>query len=309
VCSALVALGLAVVLGAGLVEAGEGTATWYGQQYHGRSMANGQIFDMNDPTTAASREFALGTWLRVTSVASNATVEVEVRDRGSFAHALDLSYAAFARIASPSAGIARVRYEVIPGPGRAPAAAAPLPPPAPRAPTPPVAPRAIEPGPGRHTVEAGDTLASIARRYSVTVAELVEWNELSDPDTLRAGWVLRVESPSAAPVAAGPAVAAVSVTATGEGYVVQEGDTLSRIADRFQVDSTELARANGIGPDGVIRVGQSLAIPMVAWYRIEPGDTLASIAAQCGTTVDALVRLNGLENPDHLVVGQSIRVR
>src|SRR5688500_13436581 len=139
---------LAVAVAPGLVQAGEGVATWYGQQYHGRRMANGQVFDMHDPTTAASREFALGTWLRVTSISSGASVEVEVRDRGSFAHALDLSYAAFSRIASPSAGIVRVRYEVIPGPGRAPAASAPTP--AARAPAPAPAPRAVEPNPGRH---------------------------------------------------------------------------------------------------------------------------------------------------------------
>lgn len=48
---------------------------------------------------------------------------------------------------------------------------------------------------------------------------------------------------------------------SGPGYVVREGDTLSAIAQRYGLQLSELARANGIPPPYLIRVGQRLAIP------------------------------------------------
>jgi len=55
--------------------ADEGIATWYGQPYQGRRMANGQVYDMNDPTTTASNRFPLGTWVRVTNPANGHSIE------------------------------------------------------------------------------------------------------------------------------------------------------------------------------------------------------------------------------------------
>ena len=43
-----------------------------------------------------------------------------------------------------------------------------------------------------HTVRAGETLSGIARRYGTTVAQLVSWNHITDPDHIVAGERLRV---------------------------------------------------------------------------------------------------------------------
>ena len=43
-----------------------------------------------------------------------------------------------------------------------------------------------------HTVRAGDTLSAIARRYGTSVAQLVSWNHIADPDRIRVGERLRV---------------------------------------------------------------------------------------------------------------------
>jgi LysM repeat protein len=164
--------------------------------------------------------------------------------------------------------------------------------------------------PGRYTVEPGDTLGSIARQFGVTMADLADWNDLSDPDLLRPGWALLVKPPSSAPVSAASSPSAASSSpGPGQVYIVQEGDTLWRIADRFGVDPNALARANGLGPDDIIRVGQSLTVSTGQWYTVQPGDTLRSIADQYGTSVAALLQLNDFDDPDHLAIGRQLRVR
>ncbi len=86
-----------------------GLATWYGgADGYGPedTMADGAYFNPNDPTIAAANAWPLGTWLRVCYL--DRCIEVQVRDRGAFSHALDLSYAAFSQLAPPSAGVITV---------------------------------------------------------------------------------------------------------------------------------------------------------------------------------------------------------
>lgn len=86
-----------------------GLATWYGiVDGFGPEdrMANGAYFDPYDPTTTAANRWPLGTWLRVCHL--DRCIDVQVRDRGAFSHALDLSYAAFSMLASPSTGVITV---------------------------------------------------------------------------------------------------------------------------------------------------------------------------------------------------------
>lgn len=92
--------------GFGASPAPNGIATWYGAGFHGNLTACGQVYDMYDPTTAASIDYPCGTWLTVINPATGAAIQVQVRDRGllSSGH-LDLSLGAFSAIASPSQGV------------------------------------------------------------------------------------------------------------------------------------------------------------------------------------------------------------
>ena len=86
-----------------------GLATYYGiDDGYGPAdtMADGAPFDPNDPTIAAANRWPLGTRLRVCH--EDRCIEVVVRDCGAFTHAIDLSYAAFAQLADPSAGVITV---------------------------------------------------------------------------------------------------------------------------------------------------------------------------------------------------------
>jgi hypothetical protein len=96
-----------------------GVATWYGDDFQGQTMYNGQIYNMYDPTTTAANLYPIGTWLRVTRLSTGKSIIVQVRDRGAFRYPdiVDLSYAAFSQLADPATGTIAVRVEPVSGPG------------------------------------------------------------------------------------------------------------------------------------------------------------------------------------------------
>lgn len=76
-----------------------------------------------------------------------------------------------------------------------------------------------------HTVQPGETLSAIARRYQTTPAQIIKNNDLMRPDTLVVGQDLVILIPETT-------------------YTVQEGDTLSSIAEKFQMGIKQLYRNN-----------------------------------------------------------------
>lgn len=92
-----------------------GVSTWYGADFQGRTMSNGQPYDMWNPHTAASNSYPLGTWIRVTRLTTGKSIVVQVTDRGAFTYPIvtDLSYAAFAQLANPAVGVIGVRVEPV----------------------------------------------------------------------------------------------------------------------------------------------------------------------------------------------------
>lgn len=97
-------------------------------------------------------------------------------------------------------------------------------------------------------------------------------------------------------------------------YVVQAGDTLWSIANKYGVSVETLRRANGIYSD-MIRVGQLIKIPISSItysdeyiiYTVEPRDTLWSIARRFNTTVDSIMIANRLTN-NIIMVGQNLKI-
>ena len=93
-------------------------------------------------------------------------------------------------------------------------------------------------------------------------------------------------------------------------YVVQTGDTISEIADKFDVSINTIKWANNIAPKGSIKVGQTLAILPITGVRhkVAKGDTLASIAKRYKSDADDIASFNGLESGEKLTAGESIIV-
>ena len=91
-----------------------GIASWYGNPYHGRRAANGEIYDM-EKLTAAHRTLPFGARVRVTNLDNGMDVEVRINDRGPFVdgRVIDLSRAAARQIAMLGPGTARVRLLIL----------------------------------------------------------------------------------------------------------------------------------------------------------------------------------------------------
>jgi len=107
----------------------QGVASWYGEPYHGRRTASGEVYDMHE-MTASHRTLAFRTVVQVERRDTGAAVEVRINDRGPFVEGriIDLSYAAAQVIGLDVDGVAPVRVRVLgreaPPEAPAPAAAA-----------------------------------------------------------------------------------------------------------------------------------------------------------------------------------------
>jgi rare lipoprotein A len=92
----------------------EGLASWYGQDFHGRLTANGEIFDM-ESISAAHPTLPMPSYVRVTNLANRRSVVVRVNDRGPY-HAnreIDVSVRAAQLLDFQKSGTARVRVEYV----------------------------------------------------------------------------------------------------------------------------------------------------------------------------------------------------
>lgn len=114
------------------------------------------------------------------------------------------------------------------------------------------------------TVEKGDSLSKIAKRYGTTVDALVRINELCDANQIFVGQVVLLEDPEAdADAAAEDRVETAIVT-------VQPGDSLSKIAKRHDTTVEELMALNDIDDPNLLFVGQELFVDEVVSAAEEP---------------------------------------
>ncbi len=131
-----------------------------------------------------------------------------------------------------------------------------------------------------YTVQKGDTISHIAYRYSLRWQDVMAVNPGLNANRLRVGQTIKlpgqvdlkkVRQPKVK--AAAPARAPV-VAADGTTYTVQRGDSLSVIAKRFGVKTSELRAANNLSGD-MIREGQKLRIPGAKGVSSTPAPTPA----------------------------------
>ena len=99
-------------------------------------------------------------------------------------------------------------------------------------------------------------------------------------------------------------------------HTVARGDTLSSIALRYDVSSRELVSLNGLRNAHLIRVGQTLRLPVAdgmpladqTHYTVRRGDSLSRIAQRAGTSVSTLAAANGLDPERPIFPGQELRI-
>lgn len=96
-----------------------------------------------------------------------------------------------------------------------------------------------------HYVQHGDTLSRIARYYGTSIGTLVQLNGIYNANRIYAGQTLCIRPP----------------TPVGSPYIVQYGDTLFKIAQRYGVNMWSLAQNNGLQNINRIYAGQTIYIP------------------------------------------------
>jgi rare lipoprotein A len=91
-----------------------GVASWYGESFHGKQAANGELFDM-EALTAAHRTLPLGSVVRVVNLANGKYLHVRITDRGPYVNnrILDLSRGAAARLGMMQEGLSHVRIQLV----------------------------------------------------------------------------------------------------------------------------------------------------------------------------------------------------
>ena len=156
-----------------------------------------------------------------------------------------------------------------------------------------------------YRVRRGDTLSKIARQFSIPIYKLKAINHL-DGDVIRVGQKLRLK-------AAAPIRSALADDRDEEPreYTVRRGDTLSKIALRFDVGLGFLRQLNQLKSD-LIRPGQKLRLRASrleeAVHVVKEGETLTEIARRYRVSVGQLQRLNALVG-DRILIGQKLRLK
>lgn len=91
-----------------------GTASWYGEQFHGRATSDGEIFDMNQ-VSAAHKTLPLPSVVEVTNLQNGRALRIRVNDRGPFVDGriIDLSRRAAQLLGYETAGTAQVRVKIL----------------------------------------------------------------------------------------------------------------------------------------------------------------------------------------------------
>lgn len=113
-----------------------------------------------------------------------------------------------------------------------------------------------------YTIQSGDSLSVIARRFDTSVSQLVSLNGLTDQHRIRVGQTLLLpHDTNMVTQTLAAADSAPMVVTPGDSYVIRSGDTISTIARRHGVSEAALLRLNALSSPDRIRVGQTLRLP------------------------------------------------
>ena len=131
-----------------------------------------------------------------------------------------------------------------------------------------------------YVVQNGDTLWELARRFDTTINELCKLNKISKDSILRIGMELEVPKVGDSVMSITKESAAVyqptDFEGTGQVYRVVSGDSLSKIANQFDVTVAAIKATNGLSSDTIL-IGQELLIPVDGTVEIQSAEPVKSV--------------------------------
>jgi len=161
------------------------------------------------------------------------------------------------------------------------------------------------PGIVYHRVRPGETLSTIARRYSASVNQIAKYNNIYRKNYIVAGKILKIPQ------------SGKSYTRSGEAkiitYRVRRGDSLWILAKRYDTTTKKIQEFNSLKTVN-LHIGQVLRIPSgptygLEVYRVKRGDTPFIIAKQFNMDFNRLLRLNNLKKNSIIHPGQPLYVK
>lgn len=160
-----------------------------------------------------------------------------------------------------------------------------------------------------YTVQAGDSLTGVSKRFGVNLADVADWNQMNRDANLIAGTQLYLYG--------------VKAAAKPTSYVVQAGDTLTDVAAKFGLTNQQLADYNGLTSTSNLFAGVKLSLvdsptaksarttarqPATESYTVKAGESLIGLAARFGMEPDELAKLNNTSAARMLQVGESLTI-
>lgn len=172
-----------------------------------------------------------------------------------------------------------------------------------------------------HNIRRGESLGSIASRYGVDVNSLREWNNISG-NKIIAGRKLKIYTDREVRVASTETT--TNTRSSVFRYKVRRGDTISEIAEKFGVTSSQIRRWNGLNSNR-INAGQTLKIygssdrtsslgdntvktsANVNYYKVKAGDTIGQIAEMYKVSISSIRQWNNLRS-NKIIAGSTLKV-
>ncbi len=174
--------------------------------------------------------------------------------------------------------------------------------------------------PTTYIVEKGDNLYEIAKRFGISIDQLMENNNLTS-HLLQVGQILNIDIDSKEDTSP------MTMT-TFENYIVEKGDSLYSIAKKFNTSIDQIKKDNNL-TNNLLKLGQTLKIRVkekgfgveeclgegydefensYITYTVKKGDNLYDIAKRYNTTVDEVMNLNNLLSME-LSIGQVLKIK
>jgi membrane-bound lytic murein transglycosylase D len=171
-----------------------------------------------------------------------------------------------------------------------------------------------------HKVRKGQTLSHLSHRYGVPISAIMELNALTNRHRLNIGQRLIIPANKGAVVQKTSSSSSPErsnrTTSTGT-YTVRRGDTLGKLAAKFDMTTDEIRRLNGLKNPHRIYPGQKLRVSpallssgggLLKEHTVRKGENLSYLAKKYGVSVSAIVSVNNLSSKHVLKIGQRLLI-